>query len=95
MKEKVMEIVNNICNNTDTNCRGLKGNLDNANELLTLKGIDVQKIKINEIPVTWSNQVVILYQNEKEEYRELFAGIGTDGQFYFDDEPDPDANMYI
>ncbi|MNP43154.1 hypothetical protein D3C76_1369560 [compost metagenome] len=95
MKEKVMEIVNNICNNTDTNCRGLEGNLDNAKKLLLLKGVDTGKIKINEIPVNWSSQVVILYQNEKEEYREMFAGIGLDGQFYFDDEPDPDVDMYV
>ncbi|OME55406.1 hypothetical protein BSK59_13080 [Paenibacillus odorifer] len=83
MKDQVMSIVAKICN-TPTNCRGLKNNQENINNLFTLKGIDTNSINVNEMPLNWNNQVVILYEmKETQEQRELFAGIGNDGEFYF------------
>lgn len=92
MKKKVMELVNAICN-TESNCRGIANNQENINALLELKGVRPEEVDVYEIPVNWSSQVVILYQvKATNERRELFAGIGTDGNFYFEDEKDEDAH---
>lgn len=84
MKNKVMEIVGRICNEKSTNCRNLnKGNL--ARELMNLANIP-QNAEIQEIPLDWGNQVIVLFliPEDKENYYSLFAGIGNDGNFYFE-----------
>lgn len=93
MNEKVMKIVESICNTT-TNCRGILNNEQYINSLLELKGIDANEVDIYEMPVNWNNQVVILYKVKlTNEHRELFAGIGTDGKFYFEDEAQDDIKV--
>jgi len=94
MNEKVMQLVNEICN-TKSNCRGIENNQEHIIGLLKLKGIEISNIIIKEVPLNWNKQVVILYQNiTTNEHRELFAGMGTDGNFYFEDQTDEDADMY-
>lgn len=83
MKNKVMQLVEQICNAKSTDCRSLnKGSL--ARELMNLANIP-QNADIQEIPLDWNNQVVILFllPNDKN-YYSLFAGIGCDGKFYFE-----------
>ena len=76
----VMEIVNKICSNK-TDCRGLSNNVELAEQLLAIAGISKDAV-ITEIPVNWDNQTVILF-NYNKQYKELFAGIGLDKNFYF------------
>lgn len=83
MKNKVMAIVEKICNTESISCRGLdKSNF--ARELMNLANIP-QNADIQEIPLDWNKQVVILFllPNDKN-YYSLFAGIGNDGKFYFE-----------
>lgn len=83
MQNKVMELVKTICS-TNSNCRGIKGNELNINILLELKGIDSKSVNVYEVPLNWDNQVVILFTDADQSDKELFAGIGTDGNFYFE-----------
>ena len=44
-------------------------------------------VEISEIPVMQDNQVVVLFFSKREDddnYYSIFAGIGTDGKFYFE-----------
>ncbi len=96
MKAKVLKIVNKICNNELCGCRGLAGNMEYVAELFSLKGISFSDIKVNEVPLHWQRQVVILYTVcETGEHRELFAGIGSDNKFYFRDSRDEDHYNYL
>ena len=82
-KEKIMQIVENICNQESTNCRSLN-KLELAKELLNIANIPTDA-NIQEIPLDWDNQVVILFLlPNNNNYYSLFAGIGTDKNFYFD-----------
>jgi hypothetical protein len=82
MQSKVMSIVRKICSTESTNCRSLnKANL--ARQLLDMANVP-QNADIQEIPLDWDNQVVVLFllPNDKN-YYSLFAGIGLDNKFYF------------
>ena len=82
MKNKVMNLVNTICELKSTNCRSLnKANV--ARELMNLANIP-ESAKIQEIPLDWNSQVEILFTLPDDiNYYSLFAGIGRDGNFYF------------
>lgn len=79
-KQTVLQLVSNICN-TATNCNGIANNEVSARKLLTLASVS-ESVEIIEIPLNWNNQVVILFDDNGTE-KELFVGIGTDGNFYF------------
>lgn len=83
MKNKVMAIVEKICNAGSVSCRGLDQS-GLARELMNLANVP-QNADIQEIPLDWNKQVVILFllPNDKN-YYSLFAGIGNDGKFYFE-----------
>ncbi len=83
MKEKVLSLVDAICNTQSTNCRSLnKANL--ARELMDLADIS-KEAEIQEIPLDWNRQVIILYLLPNDNnYYSLFAGIGCDGQYHFE-----------
>lgn len=83
MQNKVMAIVERICNIESISCRGLDQS-GFARELMDLANIP-QNADIQEIPLDWNNQVVILFlmPNDKN-YYSLFAGIGNNGKFYFE-----------
>lgn len=78
-----MELVNKICNKQSTDCRSLnKSSL--ARELMDFANVP-QNASIQEIPLDWNNQVVILFLLPNDaNYYSLFAGIGNDGNFYFE-----------
>lgn len=83
MKNKVMTIVDKICNAESASCRGLDQS-DLARELMNLANIP-QNADIQEVPVNWNNQVAINFLipgNDK--YFCLFAGIGMDGNYHFE-----------
>lgn len=84
MKNKVMELVEKICSKESTDCRSLN-KIDLARELMNLANVP-QDAEIQEIPLDCNNQVVVLFlvPEYKENYYSLFAGIGTDGKFYFE-----------
>lgn len=84
MEAKVMELVRSICNNS-TGCRGIEGNQTAIAELLKLRAINPVDVIVYEVPLNWNDQVVILYDDSFGERYELFAGIGTDGRFYFEE----------
>lgn len=83
MRDKVMSLVRKICSMEQTNCRSLnKSSL--ARELLNIANVP-QNAEIQEIPLDWNNQVVILFLIPGDViYYSLFAGIGRDGNFYFE-----------
>lgn len=83
MQDKIMELVNKICNKQSTDCRSLnKSSL--ARELMDFAHVP-QNAEIQEIPLDWNNQVVILFLLPNDaNYYSLFAGIGNDGNFYFE-----------
>lgn len=83
MKNKVMQLVKQICDIKSTDCRSL--NKDNlVRKLMNLANIP-QNADIQEIPLDWDNQVVILFLLPHDKnYYSLFAGIGCDGKFYFE-----------
>ena len=82
-KEKIMQIVTNICSKESTDCRNLN-KVDYARELMNVANIPTIA-EIQEIPLDWNNQVVILFLLPKDDnYYSLFAGIGTDNNFYFE-----------
>lgn len=82
-QNKIMQLVRQICNAKSVDCRSLnKAKL--AREILNL--VDVpQDAEIQEIPLDWDNQVVILFlMPDDVNYYSLFAGIGNDGKFYLE-----------
>lgn len=79
-KETVLSLVAQICNAKSTDCRSLN-KVSLASELLDLAG--VTEYTITEIPLDWDNQVVIIF-HVNNEFKELFAGIGCDGKYYFE-----------
>lgn len=83
MENKIMELVKGICSTQSTDCRSLnKAQL--ARKLMNFAHIP-QRADIQEIPLDRGNQVVILFLlPEDVNYYSLFAGIGTDGNFYFE-----------
>lgn len=83
MQTKIMQIVSKICNTSSTNCRSLNKS-ELARQLLNLANVP-QNAEIQEIPLDWGNQVVILFLVPNDaNYYSLFAGIGNDGNFYFE-----------
>lgn len=83
MQLEIMQLVDAICNAKSTNCRSLnKANL--ARKLMDFADIP-KTAEIQEIPLDWNNQVVILFLMPKDKnYYSLFAGIGNDNKFYFE-----------
>lgn len=82
MKEKIMQIVRKICNTEPTNCRSLN-KIELARQLMDIANIP-QNADIQEIPLDWDEQVNILFLIPNDiNYYSLFAGIGTDNNFYF------------
>lgn len=83
MKNKVMAIVEKICNTESISCRGLdKSNF--ARELMNLANIP-QNADIQEIPVNWDNMAAINFLiPDDDRYFCLFAGIGIDGNYHFE-----------
>lgn len=67
--------------NTASNCKGIKGNEENARKLLNLAQVD-ENVQIIEIPLNWDNQVVIIFIDTDGIEKELFAGLGNDGNYY-------------
>lgn len=83
MKNKVLELVKAICETNSTDCRGLNIK-ETARELMNLANIP-ENAEIEEIPLNWNNQVVILFLLPKDKnYYSLFAGIGNDNKFHFE-----------
>lgn len=86
-ENKVMAIVDRICETESTNCRSLNKS-DLAMELFQLAGIDTDSIHIFEIPLDWDRMVAITYIDKTAESGNaysLFAGIGyTDRKFHFE-----------
>lgn len=82
-KEKVMNLVLKICDTEKSDCRSLNKK-DLARELLNLANVP-DSASIEEIPLDWGNQVVVLFLlPDDKNYYSLFAGIGNDGKFYFE-----------
>jgi len=83
-QKKIMELVNTICN-TESDCHGMANNCFNVNELLCMSENVPEYCRVIEVPINWGQQVLIIYKRVGEENEcELFAGIGTDGEFYFE-----------
>lgn len=81
MKNKILDLVEKICSN-NSDCRALN-NQEVARELMNVAHIP--NAEIEEIPLNWNNQVVILFLlPEDKNYYSLFAGIGNDGNFHFE-----------
>lgn len=80
---KILELVHEICEKESTNCHSLN-KLALARELMNIGEIP-SNAEVQENPLDWDNQVVILFilPNDKN-YYSLFAGIGNDGEFHFD-----------
>ena len=77
MKNKVMNLVNTICNLKSADCRSLN-KADIARELMNLANIP-ENAMIQEIPLDWNSQVEILFTlPDDTHYYSLFAGIGRD-----------------
>lgn len=82
MKNKILDLVEKICSN-NSGCRGLN-NKEVARELMNIAHIPANA-EIEEIPLNWNNQVVILFLLPGDKnYYSLFAGIGNDGNFHFE-----------
>lgn len=83
MKNKVMEIVNLICNTESVSCRGMD-QIDLARNLMNFANIPKNAV-IQEIPVNWNSMVAINFLVPKDNrYFCLFAGIGMDGNYHFE-----------
>lgn len=83
MEKRVMNIVENICSHNISDCRGLSL-ADEGRKLLDFANVP-NNANIQEIPLCWDNQVVILFLMPNDDnYYSLFAGIGNDGKFYFE-----------
>lgn len=86
MKNKVMQLVKKICRMESTDCRSLnKGDLAGQLKWMGDLANILQTADIHEIPLDTDGQVVVLFliPNDKN-YYSFFAGIGTDGNFYFE-----------
>lgn len=82
MKNKILALVKKICTN-NSDCRGLN-NKEVARELMNIANIP-ENAEIEEIPLNWNNQVVILFLlPDDKNYYSLFAGIGNDNEFHFE-----------
>lgn len=83
MQNELMKLVNEICNTESTNCRSLNKS-DVARKLLDIANVPAVA-EIQEIPLDWNNQVVILFLLPNDNnYYSLFAGIGTDNNYHFE-----------
>lgn len=83
MKDKIMELVEEICTMPSLNCRALNKS-GVARKLLDIASVP-NNAEIQEIPLDIDNQVEILFTiPDDRNYYALFAGIGTDGNFHFD-----------
>lgn len=83
MRDKVMRLVSEICDMKSTNCRSLNKAVI-ARKLLNMANVP-KNANIQEIPLDWNNQVVILFLVPGDDnYYSLFTGIGNDGNFYFE-----------
>lgn len=83
MKQKIMSIVEKICNMKSINCRALNKS-ELAKKLMKFANIP-DDAKIMEIPLDWDNMVNVLFIRENDfNYYSLFAGIGIDKKFHFD-----------
>lgn len=82
MQDKVMSIVKEICNTESVDCRSLnKTKL--VRQLMDIANIP-QNAEVQEIPLDWDNQVVVLFLMPNDtNYYSLFAGIGMDNSFHF------------
>ena len=80
---KIMQLVDAICDAKSIDCRSLnKSKL--ARKLMDFAYIP-KSAEIQEIPLDWNNQVLILFLMPKDKnYYSLFAGIGNDNKFYFE-----------
>ena len=82
-KDEVMRLVRQICDEPSTDCRSLNKSAL-AREILNIAHVP-QNANIQEIPLDWDNQIVILFLlPDDANYYSLFAGIGLDGNFYFE-----------
>ena len=82
-EEKIMDLVKKICDKESTDCRSLNKSAL-ARQLLDIANVP-QSADIQEIPLDWDNQVVVLFLlPDDTNYYSLFAGIGLDGKFYFE-----------
>lgn len=82
MKNEILALVEKICTN-NSDCRGLN-NKEIARELMNIANIP-ENAEIEEIPLNWNNQVVILFLlPDDKNYYSLFAGIGNDNEFHFE-----------
>ena len=82
-KSKIMELVNAICNTESANCRSLN-KVETARQLLDIANVPAIA-EIQEIPLDWNNQVVILFLLPNDDnYYSLFCGIGKDNKFHFE-----------
>lgn len=81
-ENKIMEIVDEICGLRSTDCRSLnKSTL--ARKLMDIANIP-ESAEIQEIPLDWNRQVVILFLMPNDtNYYDLFAGKGNDDKFHF------------
>ena len=81
-KNEILALVEKICTNNSA-CRGLN-NKEMARELMNIANIP-ENAEIEEIPLNWNNQVVILFLlPDDKNYYSLFAGIGNDNEFHFE-----------
>ena len=83
MRDKIMRLVSEICDMKSTNCKSLNKAVI-ARKLLDMANVP-KNANIQEIPLDWNNQVVILFLVPGDDnYYSLFTGIGNDGNFYFE-----------
>ena len=83
MQNQIMELVKSICNTESTGCRSLNKS-DVARKLLEIANVPTTA-EIQEIPLDWNNQVVILFLLPNDNnYYSLFSGIGKSGDFHFE-----------
>lgn len=82
-RKEIMRLVRKICNTESRDCRS-RNKADFARRLLDLANVP-QNADVQEIPLDWDNQVVILFLMPNDtNYYSLFAGIGNDEKFYFE-----------
>ena len=83
-KNRIMEIVHEICTRQSTDCRSLNKR-DLAIMLFDEIGIDSKKTNIFEIPLYWDNQTSICFEFNGKDF-ELTTGLSTiDGETFFID----------
>ena len=82
-RDEIMHLVREIGHMKSTGCRSLN-KVVLARQLMDIAHIP-KDAEIQEIPLDWGNQVVILFlmPNDRN-YYSLFAGIGNDKKFYFE-----------